>query len=117
MMNFVVGQVTPNMLDKLKFGTYIFFAAFCLLMFLWVFFLVPETRYKTLEEMDLVFGDNTGQMDQERMREIMTALGLEIADNGRRASIGAIATTTTTTTEDVKREQDGEKSKAWNEYA
>lgn len=36
MMNFVVGQVTPNMLQALKFGTYIFFAAFCLLMFLWV---------------------------------------------------------------------------------
>jgi hypothetical protein len=46
----VVGQVTPNMLEKLKFGTYIFFAAFCLIMFLWVLFFVPETRYKTLEE-------------------------------------------------------------------
>ncbi|KAI4850834.1 general substrate transporter, partial [Aureobasidium sp. EXF-8846] len=35
MMNFIVGQVTPNMLQALKFGTYIFFASFCLLMFLW----------------------------------------------------------------------------------
>jgi hypothetical protein len=46
------------MLEKLKFGTYIFFAAFCLIMFLWVLFFVPETRYKTLEEMDEVFGDH-----------------------------------------------------------
>ncbi|KAI4717472.1 general substrate transporter [Aureobasidium sp. EXF-10727] len=79
MMNFIVGQVTPNMLEALKFGTYIFFAAFCLLMFLWVWFLVPETRYKSLEEMDAVFGDNLGQADQERMREIMAQIGLEPA--------------------------------------
>jgi hypothetical protein len=65
------------MLDKLKFGTYLFFAAFCLLMFLWVFFFVPETRYKSLEEMDLVFGDNSGIIDRERMREIMAEVGLE----------------------------------------
>ncbi|KAI5257947.1 general substrate transporter [Aureobasidium subglaciale] len=79
MMNFIVGQVTPNMLEALKYGTYIFFAAFCLLMFLWVWFLVPETRYKSLEEMDAVFGDNLGQVDQERMREIMAEIGLEPA--------------------------------------
>ena len=77
MMNFVVGQVTPNMLDKLKFGTYIFFGAFCLLMFLWVLLLVPETRFKTLEEMDIVFGDNMGQKDSERMREVMAEVGLD----------------------------------------
>lgn len=65
------------MLDKLKFGTYLFFAAFCLIMFLWVFFFVPETRYKSLEEMDLVFGDNSGTVDRERMREIMAEVGLE----------------------------------------
>jgi hypothetical protein len=112
MMNFVVGQVTPNMLDKLKFGTYIFFGAFCLLMFLWVFFFVPETRYKSLEEMDMVFGDNTGQVDQERMRGIMQELGLEVADDGRTASIGAIGSTHATA-DDIKQE----KVKAWKEYA
>jgi hypothetical protein len=82
MMNFIVGQVTPNMLESLKYGTYIFFAAFCLLMFLWVWFLVPETRYKSLEEMDAVFGDNLGQVDQERMREIMAEIGLEPVSHG-----------------------------------
>lgn len=65
------------MLDKLKFGTYILFAGFCLLMFLWVFFFLPETRYKTLEEMDEVFGDNSATADRERMQEIMGEIGLE----------------------------------------
>ncbi|RDW89682.1 hypothetical protein BP6252_01714 [Coleophoma cylindrospora] len=77
MMNFVVGQVTPNMLAQLKFGTYIFFGAFCILMFVWVWILVPETRYKSLEEMDIVFGDNSGAVDQERMREILAEIGLD----------------------------------------
>lgn len=67
------------MLDKLKFGTYILFAGFCLLMFLWVFFFLPETRYKTLEEMDEVFGDNSATVDRERMQEIMGEIGLEQA--------------------------------------
>jgi hypothetical protein len=65
------------MLDKLKYGTYILFASFCLLMFLWVFFFLPETRYKTLEEMDEVFGDNSATVDRERMQEIMAEIGLE----------------------------------------
>lgn len=65
------------MLDKLKFGTYILFAGFCLLMFLWVYFFLPETRYKTLEEMDEVFGDNSATVDRERMQEIMVEIGLE----------------------------------------
>jgi len=37
------------MLEKIKFGTYIFFAVFCGLSCLWVMFFVPETKNKTLE--------------------------------------------------------------------
>lgn len=110
MMNFVVGQVTPNMLDKLKFGTYIFFAAFCLLMFLWVLFLVPETRYKTLEEMDMVFGDNSGQVDQERMREIMAEIGLERPEDDASQSLATVHL-------DIKAEGDSAEEQAWKEHA
>jgi hypothetical protein len=72
-----------HLLEALKFGTYIFFAGFCLLMFLWVWFLVPETRHKSLEEMDAVSGDDLGQADHERMREIMSEIGLEPATHGQ----------------------------------
>lgn len=54
MMNFVVGRATPTMIRDIRYGTYIFFAVFCLLMFLWVFFLVPETKNKTLEVSSLL---------------------------------------------------------------
>ena len=49
MMNFVIGRATPTMLRDIKFGTYIFFAFFCGLMFFWVLFFVPETKNRTLE--------------------------------------------------------------------
>jgi hypothetical protein len=70
------------MLEHLKYGTYIFFAAFCILMFLWVWFLVPETRNKTLEEMDRVFGDQSGQEDIARLQQIMRELGLQAGQGG-----------------------------------
>ena len=63
--NFIIGVVTPPMLEAWGFGTYIFFAAFCALASIWAFFLVPETAGKTLEQMDEVFGDNTGREERE----------------------------------------------------
>lgn len=40
--------------------------------------------------MDMVFGDNLGQKDQERMREIMHEFGIE-SEDGSDARIGKIA--------------------------
>jgi hypothetical protein len=39
-------------------NVFFIFAGFCFLMFLWIYFFVPETAGKTLEEIDQVFGDN-----------------------------------------------------------
>ena len=46
--NFIVGLITPPMIEGAGFGTYIFFAAWCALAAVWAFFLVPETKRKTL---------------------------------------------------------------------
>ena len=35
----------------------------------WAYFLVPETKGKTLEELDEVFGDGSAQEEQEIMRQ------------------------------------------------
>lgn len=67
------------MIDNMKFGTYIFFAFFCGAGGLFVWLLVPETKNKTLEELDIYFGgDDTtlAQQDRERMRRIEASLGL-----------------------------------------
>lgn len=67
--NFIVGVITPSMIEEAGFGTYIFFACFCLLSGVWAYFLVPETKGKTLEELDEVFGDGTAQEEKEIMRQ------------------------------------------------
>jgi hypothetical protein len=42
------------MIRDIKYGTYIFFAAFCALSAVWVYFFCPETKNKTLEEVSLI---------------------------------------------------------------
>jgi sugar porter (SP) family MFS transporter len=78
MNNFIVGQVTPTMLNKLGFGTFVFFGAFSLLGGLFIMFFVPETKGISLEEMEEVFGSTTGIAleDQARLDAIHRRLGL-----------------------------------------
>lgn len=56
--NFIVGVATPPMIDGIGFGTYALFSGFCFVGVVWAYYLVPETKGKTLEEMDCFFGDN-----------------------------------------------------------
>lgn len=69
--NFIVGVATPPMLEDIGFGTYIFFGAWCYLAGVWAYFLVPETKGKTLEQMDEVFGDHAAQEEKEIMKAQM----------------------------------------------
>ncbi|KAF3763474.1 general substrate transporter [Cryphonectria parasitica EP155] len=62
--NFTVGIATPPMLQDIRFGTYIFFAFFCGLAGIWALLFVPETKGKTLEEIDALFGDGSGAPSQ-----------------------------------------------------
>lgn len=44
MNNFIVGQVTPDMLEHLRYGTYIFFGLFTAMGAAFIFFFFPETK-------------------------------------------------------------------------
>jgi hypothetical protein len=59
------------MIEGAGFGTYIFFGGFCGLAAFWAYFFVPETKGKSLEEMDAVFGDTSAQEEKELMKEAM----------------------------------------------
>ncbi|VUC25263.1 unnamed protein product [Clonostachys rosea] len=76
MNNFAVAFMTPPMLSSLKWGTFIFFCAWCLVSILFVVFILPETKGKTLEEMDEVFGCTTSTEDAELMLVIQQEIGL-----------------------------------------
>ena len=87
MNNFIVGQVTPDMLTHLTYGTYIFFGLLTFMgaAFIWIFF--PETKGLSLEEMDIIFGSvGIAAADAERMREINKEVGLEDAVRGTSVS-------------------------------
>ena len=62
------------MIEGIGYGTYVFFAAFCALAVIWVYFLVPETNGRTLEQMDAVFKDKTTIEEAERRARIETEM-------------------------------------------
>ncbi|KFX93824.1 hypothetical protein V490_04657 [Pseudogymnoascus sp. VKM F-3557] len=65
LFNFVITRVTPAAINKIGWRTFIMFGCFCLAMGVWIFFFVQETKGRTLEEMDILFGT----VDMERRRD------------------------------------------------
>jgi MFS family permease len=74
--NFVIGVSVPPMMISIGYGTYIFFACFCFAAAVFSYFFVPETSGMTLEQMDLVFKDNSGEVKEAARRRIMQELQL-----------------------------------------
>ncbi len=71
--NFIIAIITPPLLDAAGFGAYIFFAVFCGGAVLWAIFLLPETMGRTLEEMEVVFGDTSRQEELEVYNMVTSA--------------------------------------------
>ncbi|KAI0423447.1 arabinose-proton symporter [Xylaria sp. FL1042] len=76
--NFIIGLVTPPLISNTGFGTYVFFAAFCFIAIFWTWFFVPETKNKTLEQMDQVFEDNSGERELAHKAEVHARIAAEI---------------------------------------
>lgn len=74
MCNFIIGLVTPDMLTTITWGTYIFFAAFCFIGLAFTYFVIPETRGKSLEDMDVAFGDTSAHEEKARLFQIVADL-------------------------------------------
>ncbi|CAG8606386.1 5868_t:CDS:10 [Funneliformis caledonium] len=56
LFNFIIGQIVPSLLDKITWGTFIIFGVFGMTMAISVLIYYPETKGKSLEEMDGLFG-------------------------------------------------------------
>ena len=54
--NCVVSFLVPALLQSITYGTYLIFGVFCAIMAVLVYLFYPETKGKSLEDMDLVFG-------------------------------------------------------------
>lgn len=55
LFNFTVVMITPVMLDKISWATYLVFAAINAGFFPIIYFFYPETKKRSLEEIDIIF--------------------------------------------------------------
>ncbi|KAK7222986.1 hypothetical protein V2G26_010989 [Clonostachys chloroleuca] len=60
---FMVVMVTPIMFQSISWKTYIVFAVFNFLTVPVIYFLYPETAYRSLEEMDVIFAKSNSPLD------------------------------------------------------
>lgn len=75
--NFTIGLITPPLVENTGYGAYVFFALFCLLSGVWTYFCVPETKGRTLEQMDHVFRDVGSEAEVARRNRIEADLAAE----------------------------------------
>jgi len=62
--NYIVGELTPILQEKIKWRLYPMHAFFCLCSLIFVYFAYPETMGVPLEEMGELFGDQPGPIPQ-----------------------------------------------------
>ncbi|KAJ7288855.1 MFS monosaccharide transporter [Mycena rebaudengoi] len=74
--NFLIGLITPVMMDWSPAGTFMTFASACFLAYLWSTYQIPETAGVSLEEMDRVFESDVGREDKALRGQIEEELGL-----------------------------------------
>ncbi|KAJ4371147.1 hypothetical protein N0V83_004363 [Neocucurbitaria cava] len=70
---FIIVYSTPYMMTDITYGTFLFFGASLVVAITFVFFLMPETRGLSLEEMDILFGISGSAINKRRKAEEIIA--------------------------------------------
>jgi len=52
---------TPDFVAAAPYGAYIFLGLMCVFAAAYVYFFVPETKNRSLDELDEIFGDTSGR--------------------------------------------------------
>ncbi|KAH6683065.1 general substrate transporter [Halenospora varia] len=82
LFNFVITEVTPNAVNHIGWRTFLMFGIFCLSMGVWVFFFVKETKGRSLEDMDILFGTvDPEQRAEDIERALQNKIALEEVEN------------------------------------
>ncbi|OBZ69867.1 putative glucose transporter rco-3 [Grifola frondosa] len=74
--NFLIGLLTPGLMEFSASGTFLIFAIACAAGYFWSTYIVPETANVPLEEIDAVFGSSAGREDLVLKHQIERDLGL-----------------------------------------
>lgn len=91
LFNFVITEITPRAINHIGWRTFIMFGVFCFAMGIFVFFFIKETKGRSLESMDVLFGtvnETQRQADMERAievekDEIEGAMHIEHVEHGK----------------------------------
>jgi hypothetical protein len=69
---------TPDFVKAASYGAYIFLGIMCVLGALYVAYFVPETKARTLDEIDELFGDKSGRsaVEMDMMHNAYRDVGL-----------------------------------------
>lgn len=78
------------MIEGIGFGTYVFFGVFCLIALVWVWFFIPETNGRTLEQMDYVFKDTQTNEEKQRRARIEAGMINRVNEVVRSNSVTAV---------------------------
>lgn len=84
--NFMVVMITPVCFERIKHHTYLIFAGINFLMIPVFYFLYPETKGRTLEEMDLIFANTPPWQPWESVK---IAKEMPFAHTGREEDLKA----------------------------
>ncbi|KAG1738437.1 general substrate transporter [Suillus paluster] len=55
LFSFTISRLTPVMLEKITYGTFLLFGVCCIIMAAWTYFLLPETKGYALEDIKYLF--------------------------------------------------------------
>lgn len=89
--NFIIGLISPPLIENTGYGAFVFYAVFSALASIWAFFFAPETRGRSLEgeskkvdlshvlmlfftDMDRLFKSETARHDEAQKLEITEIL-------------------------------------------
>ncbi|KAL4797667.1 general substrate transporter [Aspergillus venezuelensis] len=82
LFNFVVTKFTPSAISNIGWRTFIMFGVFCAAMGLWALLCIKETKGRSLEDMDALFG---GHIQQAAAKDVETAGAEQDGDKDARA--------------------------------
>ncbi|KAI5795345.1 general substrate transporter [Peziza echinospora] len=85
LFNFLIVMITPIMLDSIGWGTYLFFAVMNAIFLPIIYFFYPETRQRTLEEIDIIFAK--GHAEKTNYVKAADSLPLMSTEEIERASL------------------------------
>ncbi|RMJ27438.1 Sugar and other transporter [Aspergillus sp. HF37] len=71
LFNFIITQITPRAVNNIGWRTFIMFGVFCIAGGTFVLFFLKETKGRSLEDMDLLFGAVT---EEERRNAVETTM-------------------------------------------